>query len=72
MEIYDKEQDIKNAMDSVNLINETIFKEKTDENLDKVMRNAEHLQIIIDRHLLEGEEALAFLTAIGKAEKYIE
>jgi hypothetical protein len=70
--MIDKEGDILVAMDSVDKIEKTILLDKTLENLGIVKRNSEHLEIIIKRHALEGEEAVVFNEAIEKSNAYLK
>jgi len=65
----EKEKDLKDAQDSINLINSFKGKKLTDEEKEIIQRNNEHLKIIIARHKLKGKESEPFETAIKTGEK---
>lgn len=71
MENYNKEKDLKDALDSVNLINSFEGKQLSDDDRLKISHNVEHLRIIIQRHGLNEKEASVYSQAISMGEKLL-
>jgi len=74
--IEEIQSNINAAFDSVNLINETILLESTDENKDSVDRNYRHLEIMMAKvwfeEALTPEQKSDIESAIQSGKTYVE
>lgn len=71
MENDNKEKDLKDALDSVNLINSFEGKQLSEDDRLTISHNVEHLRIIIQRHNLQEKEASVYNQAIEAGEKLL-